>query len=107
MGKSLLLNSSPPSFSKEKLFNSTSLINEYTSAGDRKRITNNLFEKIKPIMQSFKSNQKYKKNEMKDASTSMDWNMTINADFDQYLSLTPTGISSEDLKVRKFVWENL
>lgn len=100
--RSPLFNESPPSFSKEKLFNSTALINEYTqqpsnqikspyknlsdisntSDHKKKGIKENIFEKMMEnlIVNSGKTkpimkgwkNQKFKKTKVKDQATSMD-----------------------------------
>lgn len=71
MGKSLLLKDSPQSMAKEAFFNSTTLINEYSSPREKKKITLNLFERMKPIVQSLKNHQKAKKVKTKDNSTTM------------------------------------
>jgi hypothetical protein len=117
--RSPLFNESPPSFSKEKLFNSTALINDYTqyqskqtkspyknlsdisntSDHKKKGVKENIFEKMmenlivnsgktKPILKGWK-NPKFKKTKVMDQSTSMDCDMTIQTDFDKYLSLSP------------------
>jgi hypothetical protein len=98
--KSPLFNESPPSFCKDKNFNTTALFNEYnTSDHKQKTIKDNFFEKMKPLMRSWKNNSKFKKTEHKDQSTSMDGNMTILPDFDKYQNLSPS-IPTE--LVRKF-----
>ena len=76
---------------KEKIFNSTALINEYNSSADKKKYSStSIFEKIKPIMKSWKNNFKSKKTETKEKSTSMDCDMTITTDFNKYDSLDPS-----------------
>lgn len=73
LGKSASYNDSPPSFSKERLFNSTALINDYNSSGEKKVFSDNFFKKIKPIMKTWKNTTKLKpKCETKDQATSMD-----------------------------------
>lgn len=106
MGKSPLFKNSPPSFSKEKFFNSTGMVNEYTSPhGDRNKVKKTLFEKIKPIMKSFKNN-KPKKPKMKEVSTSMDETLSAISEYEQFYSLTPTGISPSASKVSFLLTSN-
>ena len=64
-------NESPPSFCKTKVFNSTAVVNEYNSSGEKKVFSNNFFEKIKPIVRSLKGTVKSRK-EVRDQSTSTD-----------------------------------
>jgi hypothetical protein len=71
-GKSPDFNESPPSFWKTNIFNSTAVINEYNSSGEKKVFSNNFFEKIKPIVKSLKDSAKVKKKEYKDQATSME-----------------------------------
>jgi len=56
---------------RKRVFNSTALINEYSSPKEKKKITN-IFDKIKPIVKYFKSHNKSKKVETKDMCTTMD-----------------------------------
>lgn len=63
---------SPPSFCKEKYFNSTAVINDCNYSNEKKVFRNNFFEKIKPIVKSLKNNLKFKKPIMVNQSTSMD-----------------------------------
>ena len=54
------------------------------------KVSNNFFEKIKPIVKSWKTNKT--KPEMKDSGTSMDCNMTILTDFEKSQSISPNTV---------------
>jgi tyrosyl-tRNA synthetase len=99
---------------EKKNFNSTEVVNDYISPTEEKRkIKKNLFEKIRPIVQSFKNTQKAKK-QTKEAFTSMDeickilLTLDINqgddtiqaiSEYEQFYNLTPRGLSSNNSKV--------
>mmetsp|Transcript_35702 Transcript_35702/g.35341 ORF Transcript_35702/g.35341 Transcript_35702/m.35341 type:complete len:233 (-) Transcript_35702:460-1158(-) len=62
-----------------------------------KDVQRSLFEKIGPIVKSFKAG-KHKKPRTRDASTSMDDTMSAISEYEQFHSLTPSGLSCNTSK---------